>query len=116
MVLRSLYLTGSNAGGRPPVLPRLRRFFFWSFLDRDDRLDAALAQVRTVGGRRAGLVAHRGAGPDAGASLAAAGDAQLVQQRDELRAVPVLAGAGELGERAAAPVSEQVNLGAQPAP
>ena len=36
------------------------------FLDRDDRLDPALAQVGAVGGGGVGLVAHSGAGPGAG--------------------------------------------------
>ncbi len=29
-VLRCLYASGSNAGGRPPLLPRLRRLRIWS--------------------------------------------------------------------------------------
>jgi site-specific DNA recombinase len=86
------------------------------FLDRDDGLDAALAQVAAVGGGGVGLVTQRGAGPGAGPPLAPAPDGQLVHQRDELRAVTVLARRGDAGQRPAAPVSDQVNLGGKTAP
>jgi hypothetical protein len=46
---------------------------------------------------------------------AAAGDADGLQQRDELRAVALLAGGQDPGDRAAPAVGSQVNLGAQPA-
>lgn len=84
-------------------------------LDRDDRGDPALAQVGAVGRRRARLTGHRPARPDAGPTLPAAGDADLVQQRDELRAVAVLARGQNASDRTAPAVSGQVNLGAQPA-
>jgi len=74
---------------------------FLVFLDRDDRRDSAAAQVGAVGGRGVGLVAQRGSGPGAGPVLAAAADAELVQQGDELRAVAVLAGGEAAGERPA---------------
>jgi len=86
------------------------------FLDRDDGLDAALAQVAAVGGGGVGLVTQYGAGPGAGPPLAPAADGQLVHQRDELRAVTVLARRGDAGQRPAAPVSDQVNLGGKTAP
>jgi len=83
------------------------------FFDRYDGLDAAAAQVGAVGG--GGLVAQCPAGPGAGPPPAAAADADGLQERDELRAVAVLAGGEDPGERAAAPVRGQVNLGGQPA-
>jgi hydroxyacylglutathione hydrolase len=54
-----------------------------------DGLDPALAPVRAAGRGGVRLVSHPRSGP--GPSLAAAGDADLVQQRDELPAVAVLA-------------------------
>src|SRR6266699_511873 len=88
---------------------------FLVFLDRDDGLDPAAAQVGAVGGGGVGLIAHRGGGPGAGPALARAGDADGLHQGDELRAVAVLARGQQAGERPAAPVSGQVNLGGKPA-
>ncbi len=82
--------------------------------DRDDRPDAAAAQVSAVGRGRVRLVGHRLAGPDPGPALAAPGDADGLQQRDELRAVAVLARGQDLGDRAAPAVGGLVDLGAQP--
>lgn len=45
-----------------------------------------------------------------------AADGELVHQRDELRAVAVLARGEDAGERAAPPVRDQVDLGGQAAP
>ena len=84
------------------------------FLDRDDRGDPALAQVGAVGRRRVRLVGQRPGGPGPRPSLAAAGDADLLQQRDELRAVAVLARGQDPADRTAPPVSGQVDLGAEP--
>jgi len=55
------------------------------------------------------------AGPGAGPPRAFPGDADLVHQRDELRAVTMLARGEDIGDRAAPPVRDQVNLGGQPA-
>src|ERR1019366_3248737 len=82
---------------------------------RDDGLDAAPAQVGAVAGGGVGLVAHGAAGPAAGPPLPAARDPDRVHHRDEPRGVAVLARAGQPGDRPAAPVSGQVNLGGQPA-
>src|SRR5262249_51428426 len=73
-------------------------------------------QVGTVGGGGVRLVAHRPGRPGAGPPGAFPGDADLVHQRDELRTVAVLAGGEDIGDRAAPPVGDQVNLGGQPAP
>jgi len=78
-------------------------------------MDAAAAQVSTVGCGGLCLVGHCPAGPAPWASLAAAGNADLLQQRDELRAVAMLSGGEDPGDRAAPAVGGQVNLGAQPA-
>lgn len=82
---------------------------------RDDRGDPALALPGTV--RRGGLrlVGHRGAAPGPGPAWAAAGDADLVQQRNELRAVAVLARGQHVGDQPTPAVVSQVDLGAQPA-
>jgi len=85
------------------------------FLHRDDRGDPALAQPGAVSSGGVGLVGQRGAGPGAGPSRAPAADADGLHQRDELRAVAVLARAEDPADRAAAPVRGQVDLGAQPA-
>jgi len=84
-------------------------------LDRDDRMDPALAQVGAVRRRRVRPIGHHPARPGAGPTLAAAGNADLVQQRDELRAVAILARGQDAGDRAAPAVGGQVDLGAQPA-
>ena len=81
------------------------------FFDRDDRGDAPAAQAGAVGRRRAGLIAHGRTGPGTGPPGAWPGDADLAPQRDELRAVAVLAGGEDAGQRAAPPVRHQVDLG-----
>jgi hypothetical protein len=53
--------------------------------------------------------------PAAVAGQAAAGDADGVHQRDELRGITVLAAAGQPRDGTAAQVSGQVDLGGQPA-
>jgi hypothetical protein len=88
---------------------------FLVFLDGDDGFDAVAAQVGAVGGGGVGLISHGPARPGAGPSLAAAADVDGPHERDELGAVTVLAGGSDAGDRAAAPVSGQVNLGAQAA-
>ena len=114
-VLRSLQRPASKAGGRPPALPRARRRSLLVFLRRDDRLDPALAQVGAVDSGGVGLVSHRGAGPGTGPPQTPASDGDGIRQRDEPRAVAVLARAEDPADRAAAPVRGQVDLGAQPA-
>lgn len=110
-VLRSLCQPALKAGGRPPGGARGGGFLV--LLDRDDGLDTALAQVGAGGVR---LVSQGCAGPGAGPALAPAADADLVHQRDELRAVAVLARGGDPGQRAAAPARHQVDLRGQPGP
>src|SRR6266487_2285874 len=88
---------------------------FLVFFDRDDRLDAAAAQVGAVGCGGVGLVAQCPARPAARRAGVPPGDPHLVHQRDELRAVAMLAWGENLGDRAAPPVRDQVNLGGQPA-
>jgi hypothetical protein len=78
-------------------------------------VDVAAAQVGAVGGGGIRLVAQGGAGPGARPPGAPAQDADLAQQWDELRAVAMLAGGEDIGDRAAPPVCDQVNLGGQPA-
>jgi len=99
---------------RPPARPRGAAVFLLVFLDPDDGGDAATARPGAVGCGGIRLIGHRPAGPGARPSLAAAGDADLLQQRDELRAVAVLARGEDPGDRAAPAVSGQVDLGAQP--
>jgi len=104
-------------GGRPASAPAAgAAVVLLVFLHRDDGLDAAAAQAGAVGGGGVGLVAHRPARPGAGPPLAPPQDPDLAHQRDEPRAVAVLAWAEDPGDRAAPPVSGQVDLGAQPAP
>ena len=85
-------------------------------LDRDDRLDAVLAQPGAVrpGGVR--LIGHRAARPPAWPAQSPPLNADRVHQRDEPRGVTMLARAGQPRNRTAAQVSSQVNLGRQPAP
>src|SRR5204863_9080971 len=112
----ALAVAGCVEGGRAAsALAAGAAVVFLVFFDRDDRLDAAAAQVGTVGRGRVGLVTHRGAGPGAGPPGAPAGDLDLIEQRDELGAVAVLAGGEDPGDRPAAPVSRQVDLGGQAA-
>ena len=112
----ALFVPSGVEGGRPAAgaSPGAAVLLLVLF-DRDDRGDPALARPGTV--RRGGvcLVGHRGAGPGPEPARAAAGDADLVQQRDELRAVAVLARGQDPADRTAPPVSGQVDLGAQPA-
>jgi hypothetical protein len=84
-----LYTSWSKAGDRPAAGAAV---VLLVFPDRDDRLDAAPAQVNVVGFGGVCLVAHRPARPGTGPAGAAAGDPDLVRQQDELRAVAVLAG------------------------
>ena len=102
--------------GRPPAgPPPVAAMLLLVFLDRDDRLDAALPQPGAVAGRGVRLVGHRPAGPPPWPARTAPPDSDGVHQRDELRAVAVLAGGGQPGDRAAALVRGQVDLGGQPA-
>src|SRR5512140_623983 len=110
-----LVLSGVEGGRAAAVAATAAAVFLLVLLDRDDRLDPALAQVGAVGGGGVGLIAHRGGGPGTRPSLAPAADGQLVHQRDELRAIAVLARGQDAGDGAAAPVGDQVNLGGQPA-
>ena len=75
---------------------------FLVFLDRDDRVDAALAQAGAVGRGGVRLIRERRAGPGARTALASPGDVEPAHQRDELRAVPALALRGDPGQRAPA--------------
>jgi hypothetical protein len=115
-VLRLVYQPTSKTGGRPasgasPVVAVL----LLVFLDRDDRLDAALPQPGAVAGRGLYLVGHCAAGAPPWPARATPPDGDGVYQRDEPRAVAVLAGGGQPGDRAAALVRGQVDLGGQPA-
>ena len=69
-----------------------------------------------IGAAGVGLIAQYPAGPGPRAAMAPTSDRQLVHQRDEGQGVMALPAAGHPGQRPAAGVSEQVNLGAQPAP
>src|SRR6266487_1492993 len=103
---------GRRPASGPAAAPAMVHLVFF---DGYDGLDAAAAQVGPVGSRGIGLVAHHAAGPGAGPSPAATADADGLQERDELWAVAMLARGEDPGERAAAPVRGQVNLGGQPA-
>ncbi len=97
-VLRFLYQLASKTGGRPPERPRLRRLFFWSSL-------TGMTALMRCSRRQAA----------AGPAQAAPGDADRVHQRDEPGGIAMLARTGQPGNRTAAQVSGQVNLGGQPA-
>src|SRR5512146_3126383 len=102
---------GRLAGGAAAVAAAC----FLVFLDRDDGLDPALAQVTAVGGGGVRLIAHRGTRPGPGTAVAPAADADRRHERDEPRAVTMLAWGEDPGEGPAAPVRGQVDLGVQPA-
>ena len=74
------------------MLPAVAAVILLVFLDRDDRLDPALAQVSAVGGRGIGLIAQRGGGPGAGTARAPAADGQL---QNELGFSALRAGLGQ---------------------
>jgi site-specific DNA recombinase len=90
--------------------------FLLVFLDGDDGLDRVAPQPGAVRAGGVCLVRHRPARPLPGPARAAALDADGLHQRGEVRRVAVLARAGQPGDRAAAQVSGQVDLGGQPAP
>ena len=96
-----LVMAGVESGRPPAGATAGAAMFLLILLDRDDRLDPALAQVGAVGRGRVRFVSHRPARPGAGPSFPAAGDADLIQQRDELRAVAVLARGEDPGDRPA---------------
>jgi hypothetical protein len=94
--------------------PSAAAVFLLVFLHGMTALIPRVRRVGAIGRRRVRLIAQRGAGPGAGRPL----PRRLMdglQQRDEPRAVAVLAGAEDPADRAAAPVRGQVDLGAQPA-
>jgi|SRR6516225_416277 len=81
----------------------------------DGGLAAAAAQVRPGGGAGVGLVAEQPPRPGPGPARARAGDREPVHQWVESQRIVALPGAGELGQRPALRVGEQVNLAGKPA-
>src|SRR6202790_2947671 len=112
----ALLVASGVEGGRPPArAAAVTAVGFLVFLDRDDRRDPALAQVSAVGRGGVRLAVHRGAGPGPGTPQAPAADPDCLHQRNDPRAVAVLAVVAKPADGPAAPVRGQVDLGAQPA-
>ena len=82
----------------------------------DGGLDATPPQVSAGRPAGVGLVGQDLAGPGPGPAAAAARDAEPVHERGEGEGVVTLPGAGDPGQRPAAGIGEQVDLGGQPAP
>ena len=106
-MLRSLCRPRSKAA-RAAALAAM---FFLVLLDRDDRLDAAAGQPGAVGSGGVSLVGQREAG--CGAVPSPPTDADGLHERDESRAVAVLGGTEDPGDRPAAPAGGEVNLRGQ---
>ena len=82
----------------------------------DGGLDAASPQVSAGRPAGVGLVGQDLAGPGPGPARAPARDVEPVHQGGEGEGVVALPGAGDPGQRPAAGIGEQVDLGGQPAP
>ena len=82
----------------------------------DDCFNPAAAQVGTIGPRGVRLIAQQCCRPGAGATESGALDPQLIHERDEHRAVAVLAGGAHGDQRQSVAVDELMGLRRQPTP
>src|ERR1022692_3982497 len=112
----ALLIGGRVEGSRPPALaaaPEPVAGLVSGF--GDSRFDAASAQVNADRAAGVRLVAQDPPRPGPGTAGPAPRDLQPVHQRDEGQGIMTLPGTGHPGQRPAARISEQVNLGGQPA-
>lgn len=102
--------------GRPAAMRTpARAGYLVILLFRDDVADAASSQVGTDGAVAVRLVRAEAVRASARAAEPGAGHANLVHDRFELSAVRPLSGGDCEGQRAAAAIGAQVDLGGEPA-